>query len=110
MESSIKDGGKKIISIVTPSYNQGEYLEETIRSVISQEGDFHIDYLIMDGGSTDGSVDIIKKYADLVKQGNWEKKCLGIDLTWLSEKDAGQTDAINKGFSRARGEIVSWIN
>ena len=100
----------KTISIVTPSYNQGEFLEETIRSVISQEGDFYIDYIIMDGGSTDSSVDIIKKYADLVNKGNWEAKCLGIELTWMSEKDAGQTDAINKGFSRACGEIVSWIN
>ena len=100
----------KIISIVTPSYNQGEYLEETIRSVISQEGDFYIDYLIMDGCSTDNSVDIIGNYADLVKEGNWEAKCLGIDLTWVSEKDAGQTDAINKGFKMAQGEVVSWIN
>lgn len=100
----------KTISIVTPSYNQGEYLEETIMSVISQGGDFYIDYLIMDGGSTDNSVDIIKKYADLVNEGSWEKKCLGIDLTWVSEKDAGQTDAINKGFKMARGEVVSWIN
>jgi glycosyltransferase involved in cell wall biosynthesis len=100
----------KTISIVTPSYNQGEYLEKTIRSVISQQGDFYIDYIIMDGGSTDNSVDIIKKYADLVNEGNWGKNCLGIELTWLSENDAGQTDAINKGFRKARGEIVSYLN
>jgi glycosyltransferase involved in cell wall biosynthesis len=101
---------KKTISIITPSFNQGEYLEETIRSVISQEGDFYIDYLIMDGGSTDNSVDIIRKYADLVSEGSWGGKCLGIDLIWVSEKDAGQTDAINEGFRKAHGEIVSWIN
>lgn len=101
---------KKTISIITPSFNQGEYLEETIRSVISQKGDFYIDYIIMDGGSTDSSVDIIKKYADLINEKNRKKKCLGIDLIWVSEKDAGQTDAINKGFKIARGEIVSWIN
>ena len=98
MELSMKES-YKTISIVTPSYNQGEYLEETIRSVISQEGDFYIDYLITDGGSTDNSVDIIKKYAEFVSEGSWEKNCLGIDLTWVSEKDAGQTDAINKGFT-----------
>jgi len=108
--SMLQKNHKKTISIITPSFNQGEYLEETIRSVISQEGDFYIDYLIMDGGSTDKSVDIIKKYADLINKRNWEKKCLGIDLTWVSEKDAGQTDAINKGFKMARGEVVSWIN
>jgi len=101
---------QKTISIITPSFNQGKYLEETIRSVITQKGDFYIDYIVMDGGSTDSSVDILKKYADLVNEGNWEKKCLGIDLTWMSERDAGQTDAINKGFRKARGEVVSWIN
>lgn len=100
----------KTISIVTPSYNQGKYLEETIKSVISQEGDFYIDYIIMDGGSTDDSVDIIKKYADRLNEEKWEINCLGIDLTWVSEKDAGQADAINKGFRKARGEIVSWLN
>lgn len=100
----------KTISIVTPSLNQGKYIEETIRSVISQEGEFYIDYIIMDGGSTDNSLDIIKNYADLVIHDKWVKKCLGIDLKWVSGKDAGQTDAINKGFKRARGEIVSYIN
>ena len=100
----------KTISIVTPSFNQGEYLEETIKSVISQEGDFYIDYIIMDGGSTDNSVDIIKGYAERVNHDQWERKCLGIEMKWFSEKDFGQTDAINKGFKLARGNIVSWIN
>lgn len=101
---------EKTITIVTPSFNQGKYIEETIRSVISQEGDFYIDYIVMDGGSTDNSVEIIKRYSDLVKSGKWDRRCLGIELTWVSEKDRGQTDAINKGFQRAKGEIVSWIN
>lgn len=101
---------EKTISIITPSFNQGQFIEETIKSVISQEGDFYIDYIIMDGGSTDESVEIIKKYDRLIRSGQWNAKCLGIELTWTSEKDKGQTDAINKGFQRATGEIVSWIN
>ena len=99
-----------IISIVTPSYNQGQFIEECIRSVISQEGDFRIEYLIMDGGSTDGSVEIIRKYEDLLARGQWPVRCQGITYRWLSEKDKGQADAINKGFRMAEGEVVAWIN
>lgn len=98
------------ISIVTPSFNQGQYLEETVRSVISQKGDFFIDYIIMDGGSSDNSVEIIKKYDDLLKEDKFPVKCAGVELRWVSEKDAGQTNAINKGFRIAKGDIVSWIN
>lgn len=104
MENRVK------ITVVTPSYNQGGVIEDTIRSVISQEGYFFIDYIIMDGGSTDDSVEIIRKYDQLLKEEEWPVKCLGIQYRWLSEKDKGQTDAINKGILMAHGEIINWIN
>ena len=99
-----------IVSVVTPSFNQGRFIGETIESVISQEGDFCLEYLIMDGGSTDNSVEVIKRYEALLKEGKWPVKCRGIEYGWVSEKDRGQTDAINKGFRRAKGEIVAWLN
>ncbi len=84
------------ISIVTPSYNQGDYIEETIRSVLSQAGDCEIEYWIMDGGSSDQTMDICRKY-----EGR---------LHFVSEPDKGQVDALNKGFSRATGDILGWLN
>jgi glycosyltransferase involved in cell wall biosynthesis len=98
-----------IFSIITPSYNQGEYLAETIESVISQTGDFSVDYVIVDGGSNDNSVDIIRHYDTLLQQGEWPISCRGITYRWLSEKDKGQTNALMKGFRMARGEILAWL-
>ena len=99
-----------ILSIVTPSYNQERFIEETIKSVISQEGDFNIDYIIVDGKSTDGSVEIIRKYDTLLKQGKWPVKCRGINYRWVSEPDDGQSDAIAKGFRMAEGDVLAWLN
>ena len=97
-------------SIVTPSYNQAQYIPKTIESVLSQTGDFEIEYFVMDGGSTDGSVEIIKHYADQVAAGTWPKQCANITLTWVSQKDKGQSDAINQGLHRASGDFCSYIN
>jgi glycosyltransferase involved in cell wall biosynthesis len=84
------------ITIVTPSFNQGLYIEETILSVLNQNYP-NLEYIIIDGGSTDQSVEVIKKYSDHLHY-------------WISEKDSGQSDAINKGFTLANGEIINWLN
>jgi len=98
------------ITIVTPSFNQGKFLAETIESVISQEGDFSIDYIIVDGGSTDTSVDIIRRYDALLQHKEWPVSCRGINYRWLSECDRGQTDALIKGLRMANGTILAWLN
>jgi glycosyltransferase involved in cell wall biosynthesis len=99
-----------IISVVTPSYNQGEFLAETIESIIGQEGNFVLDYIVIDGGSDDDSVSIIKHYARLLARGEWPVKCCDIRFRWLSEKDRGQADALAKGFRLAEGDILAWLN
>lgn len=97
-------------SIVTPTFNSQEHLEETIQSVISQQGDFEIDYIIVDGGSTDKTVEIIKRYDESINNRKQKIFCNKINLKWISEKDNGMYDAINKGFARATGDVYAWIN
>lgn len=83
------------ITVVTPSYNQGEFIRDTIESVLNQTYD-NIEYIVMDGGSTDQTVDILRSYGDRI--------------IWRSEKDGGQADAVNKGIRIAEGEIIGWLN
>lgn len=99
-----------VFTIVTPSFNQGQYIEQTIQSILSQEGDFSIQYIIADGGSTDNSVEIIKKYDELLKSCAYPIKCAGITYRWWSRADSGQADALNQGFALAEGDILAWIN
>jgi glycosyltransferase involved in cell wall biosynthesis len=87
--------GKPKITIVMPTLNQAKYIEEAIQSIISQRYE-NLEYLVFDGGSTDGTLDILKRYEDY--------------LQWRSEKDRGQADAINKGLKKATGEIVGYLN
>ncbi len=89
------DRDRPLVTIVTPSFNQAGFIEETIQSVIAQDYQ-PIEHLVIDGGSTDGTLELLRKYQD--------------HLSWVSEPDRGQTDAINKGFRRAHGAILCWLN
>jgi len=84
-----------LITVITPSYNQGRFIRKTIESVLSQDYPY-VEYVVVDGGSTDETLDVLRSYGDRVK--------------WISEKDRGQSDAINKGFRMASGDVLCWIN
>jgi glycosyltransferase involved in cell wall biosynthesis len=88
--------GRTKITLVTPSLNQGAFVERTIRSVLDQEGDFDLEYLVFDGGSTDGTLDVLRKYE--------------ARLRLVVEPDTGQSNAVNKGLRAATGDVVGWLN
>ena len=89
-----------LVSIITPSFNQGKFIQETINSIKRQKYR-PIEHIIIDGGSKDGTVEILKDYS---------LNSEGIDVKWTSETDRGHANAVNKGYERARGEIIGWIN
>ena len=84
------------ISVITPSYNQAGFVERTLQSVLCQRGDFELEYIVVDGGSADGTVDILHRYGSAIR--------------WVSEPDEGQADALNKGVSMASGDVIGWLN
>lgn len=97
-------------SIVTPSYNSQRFIRETIESVITQRGDFDIEYIVVDNCSTDGTRKIVDGYVEMFRSKNVATKCNSVDIRFVSEKDSGMYNAIKKGFIRASGDIYAWIN
>jgi len=122
----VNDASRKkhvpVLSIITPSYNQACFIGETIKSVLEQEGDFYIDYILMDGLSDDDTMEIVKSFHCACAQGDYDElngqrfyrnesiRCRGISFRYISEKDTGQSNALNKGFEMAVGEILGWLN
>ncbi|MFC2165104.1 glycosyltransferase family 2 protein [Acidobacteriota bacterium] len=97
MNSRTSGGEAPLVSIITPSFNQSRFIEETMLSVKNQDYP-SVEHIIVDGNSTDNTIDVLKKYENMY------------EMHWISEKDEGQTDAINKGFRMAKGEIIGWLN
>jgi glycosyltransferase involved in cell wall biosynthesis len=97
-------------TIVTPSYNQAPFLSKTLESVLSQSGDFSLDYIVMDGSSADDSVAILREFDDRIRSGKLRPRCRELRFRWFSERDDGQAHAVNKGFALAAGDILGWLN
>jgi len=98
------------ISIVTPCYNAEKYIAETIESVIGQGGDFRIEYIVVDGASTDGTLEIVEHYRKRIETGLFPVRCRGAEIKLVSEKDRGMYEALAKGLKASTGEAVAYIN
>jgi len=112
MANSFSDSchSKLKFSIVTPTLNSGTYLNQTIASVVSQQGNFDIEYIVVDSASTDNTLEIIESYRNRLNQLNNERKFGSLSITIISQRDKSMYEAINRGFSMASGNIFAWIN
>lgn len=97
-------------SIVTPVYNGEQHIHETIESLLIQEGDFEIEYIVQDGGSKDRTIEIVNEYKSKIESGEKIYKCKAFTIQCTSERDNGMYDAINRGFAKATGDVYAWIN
>ncbi len=98
------------ISVVTPTFNRMDFIENTIASIIFQEGDFDLEYIVQDGGSDSQLIDILQKWKGLIDGGEIEIKCNSLSFDFYVESDDGMYDALNKGFSRTTGDVMAWLN
>lgn len=96
--------------IVMPTWNQGDFIEASIQSILDQAGNFTIDFIVMDGKSTDSTVTKLKKIEEFLCSRKLQSRCLDFHFSWRSEKDFGQSDAINKGFQKVSGDVLCWLN
>lgn len=101
---------RTVFSIVTPSFNQAAFLPRTIESVLTQEGDFEIEHVVKDGGSSDGSVEVLERYRRMVESGELPCRCRGVSFRYTSGPDQGQYAAINAGFAETSGNVMAWLN
>jgi len=97
-------------SIVVPSFNQAQFVAESVESILSQQGDFEIECLVFDGGSTDGTVEVLKSIEAKLAAGQYNANKERPTLFWVSQKDKGQSDAINQGLKKATGDICAYLN
>lgn len=98
------------ITIVTPSFNRATYINDTIGSIVSQQGDFELEYIIQDGGSDDSLIEIYRKWQRRIENNEIEIKCKSLNFKFFIETDDGMYDAINRGFSHATGDVMAWLN
>jgi len=98
------------VSIVTPSFNSARYIRETIQSVITQSGEFSIEYIVVDNCSTDGTREIVEEFQQLLGSDAYSSGCNSIELKLMIQQDSGMYDAINRGFEKASGDVYAWLN